>query len=139
MFVAIENQYEPIGCFTDKQEARALPILVANFRGNIDWSDLTQVVKKCATAVESKGKHDVVVMLKLSGHYVYVVTTGIFRVYMISLGYDVFAIQFYGECWSGPDAGLTYDEYGPNPDGCFNNTVGTHYTNFVYRFPGIVK
>ncbi|XP_020894702.1 uncharacterized protein LOC110233724 [Exaiptasia diaphana] len=101
-----ESQYEPVGCFVDKGEARALPMLVANFRGNIDWNDLTKVVKMCAAAVKAKG-------------------------------YDVFAIQFYGECWSGPDAGLTYDEYGPSPDGCVNSTVGADYTNFVYRFQAL--
>jgi hypothetical protein len=48
--------------------------------------------------------------------------------------FTFFSLQFYGECWSGEDAGLTYDEYGPSGD-CDNvNKVGKHWTNYVYRF-----
>ena len=43
-------------------------------------------------------------------------------------------IQFYGECWSGVNAALSYDKYGPSPR-CIQN-VGMDLANFVYRFVG---
>ena len=51
------------------------------------------------------------------------------------IGYDYFAVQFYGECWSSTDAALTYDKHGrqTNPVKCWAN-VGGAGTNYVYRF-----
>ena len=51
------------------------------------------------------------------------------------IGYEYFAVQFYGECWSSRDATLTYDKYGveTNPIKCWGN-VGGASTNYVYRF-----
>ena len=51
------------------------------------------------------------------------------------IGYEYFAVQFYGECWSSRDAALTYDKYGveTNPIKCWAN-VGGASTNYVYRF-----
>jgi len=51
------------------------------------------------------------------------------------IGFEYFAVQFYGECWSSADAALTYDKHGEetNPDKCWAN-VGATYTNYVYRF-----
>lgn len=43
-------------------------------------------------------------------------------------------IQFYGECWSGLNAALTYDKYGPSPR-CIKN-VGMDLANYVYRLVG---
>ena len=45
---------------------------------------------------------------------------------------QVFAIQFYGECWSGSDAEKTYAEYGSSQN-CWKGVGGTR-TNFVYEF-----
>lgn len=61
-------------------------------------------------------------------------------------GYKVIGTQFYGECWSGPQAHVTFDKYGPT-DMCVNSelsrnisdtkhcqaAVGLHSTNYVYR------
>jgi len=61
-------------------------------------------------------------------------------------GYKVIGTQFYGECWSGPQAHVTYDKYG-RTDMCVNSelsrnisdikhcqsAVGLHSTNYVYR------
>ncbi|XP_078372204.1 A disintegrin and metalloproteinase with thrombospondin motifs 6-like isoform X1 [Oculina patagonica] len=53
-------------------------------------------------------------------------------------GYEYFAIQFYGECFGGKDAGKHYAKHGNSGD-CwvFNNQtghgVGGDMTNFVYR------
>ena len=42
-----------------------------------------------------------------------------------------FGLQFYGECWSGPQAHLTYDEDGESKR-CIDG-VGMQSANFVYR------
>lgn len=103
------SQYVNVGCFKDKsrKEARALPELLANYRGNIDWNNLheheKEVVEKCAQKAKEK-------------KYMY------------------FAIQYYGECWSGATAPKTYDRYGSSSR-C-KSLVGTALTNVVYRFVG---
>jgi len=75
-------EYVPVGCFKDTFRQRALPKLLANYRGNIAWNtDLSYIVKKCAQEAKKK-------------NYVY------------------FSVQFYGECWSGEIAQQTYDRYG---------------------------
>ena len=53
-------------------------------------------------------------------------------------GYEYFAVQFYGECHGGMDAGKRYSKYGESDD-CwlFNKQnghgVGKDLTNFVYQ------
>lgn len=49
-------------------------------------------------------------------------------------GYLYFAIQFYGECWSGPMAHLTFDRDGPSTN-CISG-VGKARANFVYMLTG---
>lgn len=50
-----------------------------------------------------------------------------------------FAVQFYGECWCGPKAHLTYDRDGPSKN-CFDKfNVGKQRTNFVYMLAGVGK
>ena len=49
-------------------------------------------------------------------------------------GQEYFGIQYYGECWGGEEADLSYDQYGSNPAGCYNNMVGKAWHNFVYKF-----
>ena len=44
------------------------------------------------------------------------------------------SIQFYGECWSGATAPLTYDRYGGSLH-CTSEVGGMH-ANLVYRFVG---
>lgn len=103
------SQYVKVGCFKDnsRKEARALPELLANYRGNIDWNNLhtheKEVVEKCAQKAKEK-------------KYMY------------------FAIQYYGECWSGPTSPWTYDRYGASSQ-CLS-LVGKALTNVVYRFVG---
>ena len=46
-------------------------------------------------------------------------------------GYVYFGLQFYGECWSGPQAHLTYAEDGKSKR-CILG-VGEGKANFVYR------
>ena len=48
-------------------------------------------------------------------------------------GYKVFAVQFGGECYSGPNAHETYAKYGQALDSDCNNGVGGRRRNSVYR------
>jgi len=62
-----------------------------------------------------------------------------------SKGYTVIGLQFYGECWSGPNAHESYSKYGKSEecvDGKFRSYsneksclryVGRSWTNHVYR------
>ena len=45
-------------------------------------------------------------------------------------GYDCIGLQYYGECWSGPNACNTYRKYGKTTK-CWNG-VGLGLTNYVY-------
>lgn len=56
------------------------------------------------------------------------------KMLFISTGQHFFGIQYYGECWGGEEADLSYDQYGSNPAGCYNNMVGKAWHNFVYKF-----
>ncbi|PFX26175.1 hypothetical protein AWC38_SpisGene9148 [Stylophora pistillata] len=95
--------FSPVGCFRDRFHPRAMPELLKNFRGTIDWSDLSKTVQKCADEAMNKRK-------------------------------EYFGIQYYGECWGGDKGNLSYKQYGSNPAGCYKNTVGKAWHNFVYRF-----
>lgn len=92
-----------MGCFRDETtNPRPLPILVKNFR----WPaqiDWNNLNKTIeACAVKVK-----------------------------EAGFVYFGLQFYGECWSGPKAHLTYHEDGKSKR-CIAG-VGMAYANFVYR------
>ena len=60
----------------------------------------------------------------------------------------MFGLQFYGECWSGPDGEANYGKYNSSErcimdftgNGCDQNNpkecVGESLTNYVYRLKG---
>ena len=50
----ISFSVEAIGCFRDKRP-RALPYLVKNLRGTIDWHHMDRTIAGCAEAVQAKG------------------------------------------------------------------------------------
>lgn len=55
--------------------------------------------------------------------------------------FQYFAIQFYGECWSGKDAGTTFANAGPASETKCKDGVGTSWVNAVYKIvnlPGII-
>ena len=56
LFLSDASQYVKVGCFRDKlsPRARALPELLANYRGNINWNNLMEVVEKCAKKAKEK-------------------------------------------------------------------------------------
>ena len=100
--------YKPLGCFKDRKNARALPDRYASFRSYIIWSDIETSSIRRCASV-ARDK-----------------------------GYEYFAVQFYGECFSSKDAGEKYDMYGreTSPKKCPTRyaNVGGPSTNFVYRF-----
>jgi len=105
-----DRQYEPLGCYQDNMYDRALPIFIGSFRNGIDWSDMSKTIDKCAHATT---QHD---------HTL-----------------QVFALQFYGECYSGDNGLETYKKYGARfyndtvYDTCWAGVGGKHI-NFVYKF-----
>lgn len=95
---------EGLGCFADHGAPnRALPVLYAYFRYQIDWSNMNQTIHQCAHMARDKG-------------------------------YDLFGVQYYGECWAG---GTNYDRWGEATN-CFSYAgswlVGSNWSNYVYRF-----
>ena len=47
-------------------------------------------------------------------------------------GFNTFGIQYLGECWSGPNANVTYNEDGKSS--VCQYKLGGINSNFVYRF-----
>lgn len=94
----------PVGCYRDKHtpNARPLPELVANYRDTgLDWHDLYSSV------VERCAKA------------------------AMDKGYQYFGVQFYGECWSGPNGDKTFDIDGES-DNC-SSDVGKDFALMVYK------
>lgn len=121
--------FEKVGCFRDlhRKLARPLPEYIANDRDptvktgfsgkRIDWRNWDMFVPDfaCRCAMKAKEKN-----------------------------YTFFGMQFYGECWSGPDSHLTYYRDGISGsrcvDQCFQPCTksspfcsGTGFANYVYR------
>jgi len=46
-------------------------------------------------------------------------------------GYDYFGVQYYGECWSGPEGHETFNINGPS-DNC-GEDVGKDFALMVYK------
>lgn len=127
---------EELGCFDDKFQ-RALPEEILNERDvtsqvfsgiTIDWKHFSKWLAAFACRCAKKAS---------------------------AKGYTVIGLQFYGECWSGPDGEKTYDKYGKSNkciDGNFRSFsnvsnsgciqyVGRSWTNHVYRIatPGCAR
>ncbi|KAJ7328150.1 metalloendopeptidase [Desmophyllum pertusum] len=112
-----DRQYVPVGCYKDKGDDQAFPILIKNFRKTgINWKDMSETIAKCAYET-TKADHNL----------------------------QVFAIQFYGECYTNPN-GL--EKLNKNPKKypkqeyrdddkktypCWEG-VGRDGANFVYKF-----
>ena len=100
---------QPLGCYKDNDRDRALPIDYANFRSQINWKEWPQLKTVQQCAQVAVNK-----------------------------GYEYFAVQFYGVCYTGNDASQTYNKHGSS-DKCVETDktlgfrVGEKYTNFVYR------
>ena len=48
------KHFVALGCYRDSKHFRALPELVANLRGNINWREMEKTVKDCAHKVVLK-------------------------------------------------------------------------------------
>ncbi|XP_078379485.1 A disintegrin and metalloproteinase with thrombospondin motifs 1-like [Oculina patagonica] len=97
-------EFEPVGCFKDKMDDRALSDNYANFRAFIDWYNMEATVRQCALVARDKG-------------YEYF-SVQFYGECWSSLdaesNYDRHGVQ-------------------TDPDKCWEN-VGASSTNFVYRF-----
>ncbi|XP_031571013.1 uncharacterized protein LOC116305274 [Actinia tenebrosa] len=125
-----EAQFVKVGCFKDNGlgSNKVLNELLFTDRSRqspkssgklIDWSDYESYLKDlaCRCAKAAKAK-----------------------------GYTHFGLQYYGECFSAPDASRVYARDGAS-SGCVNsfyqacnaedsnNCVGKAHANFVYRIP----
>ena len=99
------HPYKPVGCFKDKRDPRALPVLVQKF--SVNETDLANsfadIIHACATEVFENG-------------------------------FWYFSLEFRHQCWSGVNGGMTYNRHGRS-DKCLSNySVGSFWTIFVYRF-----
>jgi len=118
-------KFDAIGCYKDRVNNRTLPEQILNERDEqsavyggrkIDWHNWDEYMAgfACRCAVIAKKK-----------------------------GYSVFAIQFYGECWSGPSDRANFAQLGTStkcigpeykPCSKFDrNCAGTQEKNFVFR------
>lgn len=98
---------KPIGCFKDHSPSeRPLPVMIDNFRSVLVNNPLT---KDTAALIVSK-------CAKIAS----------------KRGFNTFGIQYYGECWSGPTANMTYSKDGISSD-C-QHKVGLQNSNYVYQF-----
>ena len=101
------HPYEPVGCFKDKRDPRALPKLVKTY--SVNETDLTNslaaIIHACATEVYGNG-------------------------------FWYFGVEYRHQCWSGVNGNMTYNRYGRS-DKCLSTYgVGYKWTIFVYRFVG---
>ncbi|EDO45202.1 predicted protein [Nematostella vectensis] len=99
--------FHSLGCYRNDPEKRALPVFMANFRDNIDWKNMNKTVVACAKYVREHAE------------------------------YSVFAIEFYGECWSGPEAEARYNMYEKSED-CYQGT-GSQNTLYAYKFNKVMR
>ena len=99
------HPYEPVGCFKDDRDPRALPILIQKY--SVNETDLANsfadIIHACATEV-------------------------------FEYGLRYFGVEYQHECWSGVNGGITYNRYGRSENCLSNYSVGDEWTIFVYRF-----
>ena len=101
----VPDPYEPVGCFADKGNPRALPKLLKTYR--VNWTDRTNsfatIIHACASKVYENGSW-------------------------------YFGVENYKECWSGVNGSLTYNRHGPSDRCLMDYRVGAPWSIFVYRF-----
>ena len=100
------HPYEPVGCFQDRKDPRALPLLIETY--SVDETDLANslaaIIHKCATQV-------------------------------YELGFWYFGVEHRKECWSSSvNGGVEHDKHGPSDNCLWNYSVGGDWSIFVYRF-----
>ena len=99
------HPYEPVGCFQDKRDPRALPIIVQRY--SVDETDLANslgaIIHACATKV-------------------------------YEMGFLYFGVEYRHECWSSVNDDVKYYRHGPSDNCLWNYSVGAEWSIFVYRF-----
>lgn len=122
-----EVQFVPKGCYKDNGRNRALPNYIYNERDprakktyggrRIDWYNWNEYYPGFACRCAEKAK---------------------------AQGYDLFGVQFYGECWAGHSGKNNYLQYGEDMKGCIEDSfltctpysrycVGKQWRNMVYQ------
>lgn len=122
-----EVQFVPKGCYKDNGRNRALPNYIYNERDprakktyggrRIDWYNWNEYYPGFACRCAEKAK---------------------------AQGYDLFGVQFYGECWAGHSGKNNYLKYGEDIKGCIEDSfltctpysrycVGKQWRNMVYQ------
>ena len=101
----VPHPYEPVGCFNDKSDPRALPELVKWYPVNETdlVNSLAAIIQKCATKVYWNG-------------------------------FRYFGVEFRHQCWSGVNGSLTYNRHGRSNSCLWDHGHGSEWTIFVYRF-----
>eukprot|EP00795_Rhopilema_esculentum_P008207 gene8207-14144_t len=99
----------PLGCYNDGNNERLMPLFINDFRGGINWKDMSLTVKQCFDAIKS---------LEHENN-----TPGKYR---------FFAIQFYGECWAGGETVAQKYFLSGTSTNCYQGTGGSG-ANFVYK------
>ena len=99
------HPYEPVGCFKDNKDPRALPIFIQRYPiNNTDLANsFADIIHACATEV-------------------------------FKYGLWYFGVEYRHECWSGLNGGMTYNRHGRSDNCLWNYSVGSLWTIFVYRF-----
>lgn len=132
--VNCEVDFVPMGCYRDKggldvnnQPRRVLPNYIYNERDpkvkhnyggrKIDWGNWNNYYPGFACRCAEKAKEK---------------------------GYDLFGVQFYGECWAGKSSLHNYKKYGEDKKGCIEDNfqtctkisrycAGKQWRNMVYQ------
>jgi len=97
--------YEPVGCFNDKNNSRALPTFIKNYP--VSQTDLANSLASIIHACASEAFKN---------------------------GFRYFGVEYRYECWSGVNGSLTYNIHGRSNNCLRNYSVGAEWTIFVYRF-----
>ena len=103
--IRVVDLYEPVGCFNDQRNPRALPKFIKYYPVNeTDLANsLASIIQKCATEVFKKG-------------------------------FWYFGVEYRHECWSGVNSSLTYNRHGRSNSCLWDHGHGSACTIFVYRF-----
>jgi len=99
------HPYEPVGCFKDKRNPRALPLSIGEY--SLNETDLANsfadIIQACASEV-------------------------------YEIGFWYFGVEHRRECWTGVHGDKTYNRHGQSDNCLWSYSVGGYWTIFVYRF-----
>ncbi|CAH3109770.1 unnamed protein product [Pocillopora meandrina] len=117
---------EEVGCFKDNTKDRVFPTMLKNLRPEIDWYHLEKTIQKCALLTKQHG-------YQASSSLYCECDLCWLEVRKRKTAPEVFAIQFYAECWSGDISKVKYDRWGAADKSKCPFGVGAARINAVYR------